>query len=143
MFKNFMHVGITVSDMQRSVAFYRDVLGFEVIGTGEAFDEEDKPLDLVGVHLLSTAMKCDDCQIELLQFLSPPGKTRAPKMSDAGCVHMALAVNDIQAVYEKLVQAGAQVNAPPQKDESGYEWAYWMFFQDPDGTMIEVVQSGQ
>jgi catechol 2,3-dioxygenase-like lactoylglutathione lyase family enzyme len=141
MFKSFMHVGISVSDMQRSVAFYRDVLGFTVVGAGEAFDEEDTPLDLEGVHLLSTAMKCGDCQIELLQFLSPPGKQRAPKMNDAGCVHMALAVDDIQAVYQRLVQAGAEVNAPPQKDESGFEWAYWMFFKDPDGTMIEVVQS--
>ena len=34
MFKNIMHVGISVSDMQRSVAFYRDVLGFEVTGSG-------------------------------------------------------------------------------------------------------------
>lgn len=142
MFQHIMHVGITVSDMQRSVAFYRDVLGFEVTGTGEAFDEEDKPLDLTRVHLLSTAMRSENCQIELLQFLSPPGETSAPKMSDAGCVHMALAVSDIHAVYDKLLAAGAQVNAPPQKDDSGYEWSYWMFFKDPDGTMIEVVQGG-
>lgn len=142
MFKHFMHVGITVSDMERSVAFYRDVLGFEVTGTGEAFDEEDKPLDLQGVHLLSTAMSCGNCQIELLQFLSPPGLAEAPKMSDAGCMHMALAVDDIHAVYDKLLTAGVQVNAPPQKDDSGYEWSYWMFFKDPDGTMIEVVQGG-
>ena len=119
MFTHFMHIGISVNDMERSVAFYRDVLGFEVVGTGEAFDEEDEPLDLQDVHLLSTAMKCGDCQIELLQFLSPQGRAEAPNMSDAGCVHMALAVKDIHAVYEKLLAAGAQVNAPPQKDESG------------------------
>ena len=142
MFKRFMHVGITVSDMARSVAFYRDILGFAVTGSGEAFDEEDRPLDLQSVHLLSTAMACDDCQIELLQFLSPAGAAAAPKMSDAGCVHMALAVDDIHSVYERLRAAGVTVNAPPQKDDSGYEWAYWMFFKDPDGTMIEVVQSG-
>ena len=143
MFKRFMHVGITVSDMARSVAFYRDVLGFAVTGRGEAFDEEDRPLDLQGVHLLSTAMACGDCQIELLQFLAPHGADTAPKMCDAGCVHMALAVDDIRSVYERLQAAGVTVNAPPQKDDSGYEWAYWMFFKDPDGTMIEVVQSGR
>lgn len=142
MFKHFMHVGITVSDMARSVAFYRDILGFEVTGSGEAFDEEDEPLDLQGVHLLSTAMTCGDCQIELLQFLSPQGNAVAPRMSDAGCVHMALAVDNIQDVYQRLVVSGVAVNAPPQKDDSGYEWAYWMFFKDPDGTMIEVVQAG-
>jgi len=118
-FKHFMHVGISVGDMERSVAFYRDVLGFEVVGTGEAFDEEDKPLDLQGVHLLSTAMRCGDCQIELLQFLSPQGRTEAPNMSDAGCVHMALAVDDIHSVYEKLLDAGAQVLRRMKADSSG------------------------
>ena len=142
MFTRTMHVGFTVRDMEASVAFYRDLLGFEVTGTGEAFDEEDRPLDLKGVHLLSTAMKSGDCQIELLQFLSPPGRSTAPRMSDAGCVHIAMATNDIQAVYDKLVKGGVKVNAPPQKDESGFEWAWWMFFKDPDGTMIEVVQGG-
>lgn len=140
MFTKCWHIGISVSDMERSVAFYRDVLGFEVLDTGEAFEEEDKPLDLQGVHLLATALKSGDIQLELLQFLSPPGEKRAPKMNQAGCVHMALASDqDIHDLYEQLLRAGVEVTAPPQADQN-FEGLYFMFFKDPDGTMIEVMQ---
>jgi catechol 2,3-dioxygenase-like lactoylglutathione lyase family enzyme len=140
MFTKCWHIGISVSDMERSVAFYRDVLGFEVLDTGEAFDEEDELLDLKGTHLLATSMQSGDVQLELLQFVSPPGKTRAPGMNDAGCVHMALASDeDVFTLRERLLAAGVDVTSEPYKDQN-FEGLYCLFFKDPDGTMIEVMQ---
>lgn len=142
MFKRFAHVGISVSDMEKSVTFYRDAMGFEVTGTGEAFDEEDAALDLHGVHLIATSLQCGECQIELLQFLSPPGASGALRMCDGGNVHMAMIVDDIHAVYQKLLAAGAQVTAPPQQDRN-FGGLWFMFLKDPDGSMIEVMQTPQ
>lgn len=138
MFTKCHKIGIVVSDMARSVAFYRDKLGFEVVDTGESFEEEDEGLGVRDNHLRVTSLVSGDCHIELMRFLSPLGRSEAPKMNDVGRVHMAFAVDDIHSVYDRLVADGVHVISPPQKDESGFDNVNWMFFKDPDGILIEV-----
>ena len=108
MFTKCLKIGITVSDMERSVAFYRDVLGFDEVKRGESFEEEDEGLGLRGNHLIVTALGSRECHIELMQFLSPRGEANAPKLNDVGCVHVALAVDDVERGVQKACGRGCK-----------------------------------
>src|SRR5512134_3809222 len=104
------HIGICVSDMDRSIAFYRDVLGFrfdrELRVAGEP---SDTLLRLRGVDLHAVYLERDGFCLELLHYASPRSARVAPAhaMNDLGFTHLSVKVPSIDQALEDLAAAGA------------------------------------
>ena len=138
--KAIRHTGIVVSDMKRSLPFYRDLLGMEV--WADFKDDSDMlqaVTDVPGANIWMVKLKAaDGVSIELLQYLSNPqdvpGTVRA---CDVGCNHVALQVDDIDALYEKLTAEGIRFHAPPTVSSDGR--AKVTYCRDPEGVIVELV----
>ena len=75
MIRRYQHVSITVSDLDRSIAWYRDMMGFEPQGAASeaAGEATSRALGLENVRLRLATLVQGDCLLELIQYLSPPG----------------------------------------------------------------------
>lgn len=143
------HVGITVRDMDKSVSFYRDTLGFRVLGDivieGEAADRLTR---LKGTRLRAVYVRSEDDlkgpPLELLHFLAPAADTSGPstRLTNPGITEVAFWVKDIEQTYEKLRAQDVEFYSPPQLFElEGYGKVKAVYFWDPDGTTLELLQT--
>lgn len=138
---NIRHTGIVVSDMPIELAFYRDLLGMEVWWEGRDESQIVRQItDVREANIWMVKLKAKDgVSIELLQYLSHPQNVPDPKKScDAGCNHIALQVDDLDALYEKLVSAGIRFHTPPLISADG--GAKLTYCRDPEGVILELVQ---
>jgi catechol 2,3-dioxygenase-like lactoylglutathione lyase family enzyme len=136
------HIGIGVTNLERSLRFYRDLLGF----TWEhQLDVEGEPSDtllrLRNTKLHAEYLSRDGVRIELLHFASPPVPSRRERaMNEPGLTHLSFRVTDLDAVIDALRQAGERV-----LDDTIIRFPEWQsaacFIVDPDGQLIELVQS--
>lgn len=113
------YIIVFVSDMQRSVAFYRDVLGLPLKFTSPGWTEFNTGATTIALH--------------------KTGGDGLPRQSlpPAGNAHIGFMVDDIQSAYEALKVQGASFSLPPQKQNSG---AVLAVLQDPDGFGITIQQ---
>jgi catechol 2,3-dioxygenase-like lactoylglutathione lyase family enzyme len=137
------HVGICVSDLERSLRFYRDGLGFRL---RSRFDIAGEPtatlLRLADVDLQAVYLERDGTRIELLYYRAPGhvvGETPRP-LNQLGLTHLSLRVDDLDATLTDLVAAGARRVDASRIDIPAFEAAA-IFVTDPDGTLIELVQA--
>lgn len=136
------HVGICVSDLERSLRFYRDLLGFTPEHDLEVAGEPtDTLLRLRGVLLKAVYLVRDGVRIELLHFASPPPPpARTRVMNEPGLTHLSFRVADLQAVVRGLRDAGERVLDETVLDFPAFQSAA-CFVADPDGQLIELVQA--
>jgi len=137
------HVGIGVSDLDRSLRFYRDLLGFVRLSELEIGGEPtDRLLELEGSHLRAVYLERDGLRLELLFFAAPARRRdRLPRaMDDLGFTHLSLRVSDLDALLRELRSAGVAVREKTRLDfpEVG---AAAVMIEDPDGLWIELVQA--
>jgi len=137
------HIGICVSDWERSLRFYRDVLGFTYRSELQVAGEpSDTLLRLQGVELRAIYLERDGTRIELLHYASPghggDGTPRA--MNRLGLTHLSLRVDNLAATLAALKAAGVHILEQTHIDIPAFEAAAIMI-TDPDGTLIELVQS--
>jgi catechol 2,3-dioxygenase-like lactoylglutathione lyase family enzyme len=139
-------VGLTVSDLDRSVEFYRSVLSFEKVSEYEVAGEAYEHLTGVfGARMRVARLRLGDEYIELTEFLAPSGR-RAPedaRSNDRWFQHMAIIVSDMNRAYSWLRQHRVQhASTGPQrlpewnKNAAGIEAFY---FRDPDGHPLEIL----
>ncbi len=141
MIRRYQHVGISVTNLDRSVAWYQEMLGFELMGSAEASGPEvSQALAVDNSRLKLATLARGDCVLELIEYVSPQGARRAPRPPDVGCTHMALDVDNIQAMYREMSAKGVKFNTVPQRNPPDIAWAWWVYLQDPDGVPIELVQ---
>jgi catechol 2,3-dioxygenase-like lactoylglutathione lyase family enzyme len=135
------HVGVTVSDMGRAVAFYRDILGYPVSGrvqaTGAMFD------DLNGVPGSAHEVcfvRVPGLIIELLCYSKPEHREHSTlRACDAGAVHIALKVKSVERVLAAAVQGGFKPLSSIQTMEKGpLKGLRVVFVRDPDGVVLEL-----
>jgi catechol 2,3-dioxygenase-like lactoylglutathione lyase family enzyme len=106
------HVGICVTDLERSIRFYRDLLGFayrsELRVQGEP---SDTLLRLRGVDLQAVYLERDGTRIELLHYAAPDatGDGNARAMNARGLTHLSLRVDSVHETLATLRGAGARV----------------------------------
>lgn len=140
------HVGITVSDVDRSIAFYRDVIGLRVIADGLANEPEiAQLLGLDSVRLRIADLDSGDGRIiELIQYLEPKGRQMKFESSDVATTHIAFSVDNLAAVRERLTSAGATLTSrePVTINEPGgaFDGSICFYLRDPDGVILELVQ---
>ena len=134
----FNHVGICVTDLNRSRKFYEEVLGFRYWWELDAPDEGTSQLLQipmpVGLHAVYLVR--DGFVLELLHY-TEAGATpfRARVMNEPGLTHLSLSVGDIPALLEKVAPHGGQV-----LEETDMKAA--IIIRDPDGQLIELTSAG-
>jgi glyoxylase I family protein len=137
------HVGICVADLERSIVFYRDTLGFRYLSQIHVAGEPSNTLlSLADVDLHAAYLERDGLRIELLYYASPksPAAERPRPMNDLGFTHLSIRVSDLAAFVEDLRGRGVSVVDRTRIDIPGFEAAAVMI-EDPDGLMIELVQA--
>src|SRR5512141_319388 len=106
------HTSFTVSAMERSLAFYRDILGMEVIGEqGGKVPYLAEGLGFPGVDIRVVFLRPtpDSVQLlELIEYRSPKGTPADVRTCNSGSGHLALVVEDIHAAYANLLAAGVR-----------------------------------
>jgi catechol 2,3-dioxygenase-like lactoylglutathione lyase family enzyme len=136
------HIGICVSDLERSLYFYRDLLGFDY---EHELSVEGEPTDtllrLRGVNLHAVYLTRDGVRIELLHFASPPAPpTRTRPINEHGLTHLSFRVGDLDATLDALRTAGERVLEETVIRFPEFQSAAGMVV-DPDGQLIELVQA--
>ena len=140
------HVGISVSDLDRSVAFYRALTGSPVDASG---DMNSVPFGhsqgLPNAVLRYATINLDNIGIDLIQFQDPKGEPTNGKANRPGAMHLCFYVDDFDAVYTRMKAAGF--------DFLGEEYTFTggevtpdaavgtqvAYFNDPDGTNLEII----
>lgn len=137
------HTGITVSNLERSLAFWRNVLGFELSHrarhTGGLASEVT---GVPGAEISIAVLKGYGYKIELLEYLAPAGRKRVDlRPCDVGSVHVALIVDDLDAVLSAVAASGWHAAGKPQTLKSGPNAGKRVVYvRDPDGTTIEFME---
>ncbi len=137
------HTGLTVSDLDRALAFYRDALGLEVVmeqekAGGYLAEITGYPEARVRMAHLATA---SGARIELFEYLEPRGRDEPLEPRDVGITHVCLVVADIHDAYANLVAAGAEPFTEPIPIDTGANaGAYGLYVRDPDGIVLELFQ---
>src|SRR5882672_11409668 len=115
------HTGFTVSDIERSLTFWRDVLGFELSHrahhTGELAGEVT---GVPGADISIAVPKAPGHKIELLEYHAPSDRKRAKLIPcDVGSVHVALTVDNLDAVLSAISLSGWKAAGKPQTLKTG------------------------
>ncbi len=137
------HTGLTVSDIDRSIAFYRDVFGFavsdKIFVKGPFFENVT---GVPGVEMVVVYVSAPGHTIELLQYLKPDDRRLSDlKPCDTGFVHMSFQVDDLDAVVAAVRAGGFEPVGPPQTQTAGpRKGARAVYTRDPDGIVLEFQQ---
>lgn len=138
------HTGITVSNLERSLEFWRDVLGFELSHTAHQTGELAREITgVAGAEIKLAVLKTPGAyRIELLEYLAPTDRNHAClRPSDVGHAHVALLVDDLDAALEKILASGWKAAGRPKTLKSGPNaGTRVVYVRDPDGTTIEFMQ---
>lgn len=136
------HAAINVSDWERSVTFYRDVLGFPFLLEGEATGPGiEANTKLANVRLRFAMFKAGADHIELLEYLSPSGRPGDRAVNDTANTHIAFVVDDIDKAFNELTRRGVKFNDQPIHIDAGpLQGAAFAYFPDPDGVLLEIFQ---
>ena len=137
------HTGITVRNLERSLAFWRDILGFEFSHrTHHTGGLAGEVTGVAGAELTLAVLKAPGHKIELLEYHAPADRTRAKlRPCHVGSVHVAFTVDNLDAILERIAASGWKAAGTPQTLPSGPNAGKRVVYvEDPDGTTIEFMQ---
>ncbi len=143
------HASFHVADLERSVAFYRDVLGMELVHEQEQANAytrrlvgyPDAHLRVAQLALPGRPEQVSTHDLELVEYVSPRGTRQDPARHHPGSGHLAFAVADIDADYRRLLAAGVRFVSPPNHITAGVNaGGAACYFLDPDDITLELVQ---
>lgn len=139
------HHGFTVSEIERALAFYRDLLGMELIRVSERrnIPSYDQILgyDDVKIDVALLRHPVNEFLLELVQYVHPAGQQRQQANPFIGASHLAFEVEDVDAMYAALQEAGySSINPPTDVERDGVVVARAMYALDPDGISVEMFQ---
>lgn len=142
MIQGIHHTSFTVSSMERSLAFYRDILGLKVVWDSEAAGvafkgpAADRVTGCPGTELHIVFLAAGENRIELIEY-KPAGKPLADnKASDTGSAHICFKTENIQELFGRLVANQVRLHCAPQSLDT----AQVMYFRDPDGIILEAAE---
>jgi len=138
--KGTRHLGIICKDLEKSLEFYKDFLGLEVIQ--DFWDDSDYMNEINGmkaanIHMIK--LKADDGTVlELLDYVTHPTEGINQKFYNVGACHVAFQVYDIEQAYIELSKKDIIFLSAPILSSEGF--AKVCFCMDPDSTRIELVE---
>lgn len=152
MLKNLFHFSFTVSDIEQSIHFYRDVLGMKLVHT-MVHDQPytSKQVGFENAYLkvaLFTVEGFPDIRsghvLELIEYVNPRGEATDTATNRPGAAHMALEVDDLHAEYERMKALGVRFKSEPVRIMAGRnEGGFTVYLLDPDNITLELVQPRQ
>ena len=138
------HTGITVSNLERSLAFWENVLGFELSHRAHQTAELASEITgVAGAEISIAVVKAPGGhKIELLEYLAPPDRKHVDlRPCDVGSVHVAFTVDNLEAVLNTIAASGWKAGGKPQTLQSGPNAGKRVVYvRDPDGTTIEFME---
>ncbi|MCE2438367.1 MAG: VOC family protein [Candidatus Latescibacteria bacterium] len=144
-FTKVHHVKYTVGNLDRSLAFYRDLLGFEVSyeAAREGLASYNTIMNMRNVRLRVAMLlhRPTGFVVGLVQFQNPAATERELRNNYVGASSLALQVEDAAAEYERLTSSGVAAMSPPTEIvRDGKAAAVAFYILDPDGIPIEIWQ---
>ena len=142
----FGHVGFHVADLERSAAYYRDVIGLELV---DRLTRDEPYLSQVtgypGVSLeIALLVEADSrVMLELIEYPAGLGRAIDTSTANPGTAHVCFVVDDVDAIYERALAAGhGAVNPPVTPTKGMWVGGRSVYLRDPDGIRVELVQRG-
>ncbi|MGN7472353.1 lactoylglutathione lyase family protein [Brevibacillus sp. SAFN-007a] len=145
--RSFSHIGLSVPDVQKAVAFYTEVLGWYVIMEPSEIREDDSPIgqmctDVFGrgwgklkiAHLATS----DKVGIEIFEFSANETPENNFEFWKTGIFHFCVQDPDIEGLVEKVVAHGGKQRMPIREyypNEKPYKMVYC---EDPFGNVLEI-----
>jgi lactoylglutathione lyase len=136
---SYDHICLTVTDIERSLAFYERYFGFKPV-------RRDKPhsgplvetmTGVPGGELLAAFASDGNFVLELIQFTRAGGeRTISAPANEIGSAHIGFSVPDVREAYRSLSEEGVHFNGAPVMSSRGDSWSVMM--SDPDGVSIEL-----
>jgi catechol 2,3-dioxygenase-like lactoylglutathione lyase family enzyme len=139
------HVGLTVSDIERSIRFYRDALGLTLVRrrrTAAGYIGRQTGCPGAELEVASFQVRSGGGpSLELVQYVSHSGAANEPGTHRVGSAHLCFHVDDIHTAYELLRQQGVCFKTPPIEITSGpNQGGFGVYLSDPDGFTLELFQ---
>ena len=139
------HVSFTVEDLDRSLGFYRDTLGMGLVGRMERVGEDiSRIVAFEDAHLRIAFLELPGgggMLLELIEYVSPRGRPADRSTCNPGSAHICFNVEEIHLVYETLRGRGVHFKSEPVAILTGVnKGGYAVYFVDPDGNTLELVQ---
>lgn len=130
-FQDFQHTTVSVTDVDKSLAFYRDLLGFPVLGRLNYDNAVGLVIDFLDIG--------NNAILEIFSFTKEPVKPSELIFDDTqlGMRHMAFKVRSVDATAARLKKAGVEFTLDPTDATGGVRIA---FFKDPDGALVEILE---
>jgi catechol 2,3-dioxygenase-like lactoylglutathione lyase family enzyme len=149
MLVNLFHFSFTVSDIEQSVVFYRDILGMKLVHRMI----HDQPYTSVQVGFPNALLKValftiegfpatrSGHLLELIEYVNPRGEPTDTSTNRPGAAHLAFQVDDLQAEYSRLRALGVRFKSEPVRITAGRNEGGWtVYFLDPDNITLEMIQ---
>jgi catechol 2,3-dioxygenase-like lactoylglutathione lyase family enzyme len=142
------HTSFTVADIERSIRFYRDDLGLELVHEQEQANEytrtfvgyPDAHLRVAQFAIPNGDQPRSGHVIELVQYVAPAGEPVHPERYQPGAAHLAFQVQDTRALYARLVEHGVHFISEPVAITAGINaGGATVYLEDPDGNTLEFV----
>ena len=138
------HTGYTVSDLERSLRFYRDLLGCTVVATQEK--RGGYLADMVGypdAHVRMAHLRAPESEqiIELFEYVTPAPERHRLEPRNVGITHLCFLVYDLKATYQRLLDAGVEFYSPPVEIDTGINTGgRALYLRDPDQITVELFE---
>jgi len=136
------HTGLTVADLDRSLRFWRDAMGMEVLFQQEkAGGYLEAIVGEPGAHvrMAHLAFGGEGPRIELFQYLAPSGGQHLSRPADVGFAHVCVACDDLDERLERLIAAGGRPFSKPVEVDTGVnKGGRSVYLRDPDGHVVEL-----
>ena len=144
-----MHVGVTVSDLDRSIAFYRDVVGLTYVGqlTMEGGTTErlfGRKGSIARVGYLNGGQDVHCPPLELIQFTSHEAEKQDADLFRTSISEICFASDDLWKEYDRMKALGVEFLSEPQEfdfTKDGFGKSLAIYFKDPDGIIMEMMQA--
>jgi lactoylglutathione lyase len=120
------HVAIVVKDIERSLNFYTNIMGFKVV----------QQRDIHGRVVI--ALKVGDAEIDLWWYREEEATLPEAKKTDIGVKHVCMLVDDVQRMYDDLKEKGVKFRNPPTM--GGPLNRMLAYFNDPDGIEWQLIE---
>jgi lactoylglutathione lyase len=139
------HFGIQVADLAKSIAFYRDLLGLELIA--EWVRDQPYIQELVGypgVELNVAVFRLPGSAsfLEILEYRNVERHAVDPGTANPGTAHLCVYVDDLQALHERLAAGGARFVSPIKSPTAGpNKGGKVIYMIDPDGIRVELLET--